>query len=428
MRVAFHTFGCKVNQYDSESLAHLLRERGHQVVESVDDAEVVVINTCTVTKESERKARQWLRNTEASHPGIVLAVTGCYAQTNPRELMGLPGVRFVSGVKDRESLVEWLEESIHQKEAHFTVKDWSEQEALNWYEADFPFRTRAYLKIEDGCSSNCSYCKIPSARGPVRSLPPDQVTQAFQKLLAMGNPEVVLTGIHLGCYGMDLGTGLDEVVQSVDALPGNYRFRLGSVEPTDFTPNLILAIASAHHLCPHLHIPLQSGSDAVLARMNRKYTTHEYLRLIQVLRQQIPGLAITTDVILGFPGETEEEFWETFEFVANLSLSGLHVFPFSRREGTPAYTMPNPVSRQAKQERVRKLIRLGEDQHKAFAQQMVGQKVNILVETMEPGIGEGFSEHYLRGRVHGVEEPGEIVEAVVRSVDNEGNLEAYIEK
>lgn len=426
MRVAFHTFGCKVNQYDSESLAHLLRVRGHQIVSSVDEAELVIVNTCTVTKESERKARQWLRNVGTNHPDTVLAVMGCYAQTSPEELTRLPGVRFVTGVKDRESLVEWMESAVEDARPRLNVEEWSEEETLSWHEADFPFRTRAYLKIEDGCSSHCSYCKIPSARGPVRSLALERVVEAFRRLIDQGHAEVVLTGIHLGCYGQDLGIGLHDVVHRVDEVSGDYRFRLSSVEPTDLTPDLITTLVSAQHLCPHLHIPLQSGSNTVLARMNRKYTVEEYQRLIQTLRRQIPELCITTDLIVGFPGESEDEFKETYEFVESIGFGGLHVFPFSRREGTPAYDLPERVSRQVKRERVKKLIRLGDAMRNAFAQRFLGRTVSILVEEMvEPDAGEGFSEHYIRGLVHGIKEPGQLIKATVRRIEPGGTFEAF---
>lgn len=402
LRVLFHTFGCKVNQYDSESLANLLRERGHEVVQDLAAADVVVVNTCTVTKEGERKARQWIRQIAQKYRDKKLVVTGCYAQTNPEELASLPGIALVTGVKDRESLVDWVDKLDGRPEPAVEVSLWSEQERLQWHPADFPFRTRAFLKIEDGCSANCSYCKVPQARGPVRSLAPDKLRSEFARLLAKGHREIVLAGIHLGCYGQDLGTDLTEAVEVADGFAGDYRFRLSSVEPTDFTPALLEALKHAAHLCPHLHIPLQSGSRTVLRRMGRDYSPEQYGELLTALRSAIPGLAVTTDVIVGFPGETEEEFQETMTFVAAQAFSGVHVFPFSRREGTAAYYLPEQIPRQVKQDRSRRLIRLAEELGQAFLQQFPGRTIRVLVEEHPAArVSEGFSEHYLRTKLTG---------------------------
>lgn len=402
MRVMFHTFGCKVNQYDSEAMANLFREHGHEVVQDIEAADIIVVNTCTVTKEGERKARQWLRHTAQNFADKKLIVTGCYAQTNPEELLGLPGISLITGVKDREVVVNWVDKLSETSDVAVQVAPWSKQESLHWNPADFPFRTRAFLKIEDGCSARCSYCKIPYARGPVRSLALAELQTEFQRLLDKGHLEIVLVGIHLGYYGADLGLELADAVKLADGFPGDYRFRLGSVEPTDFSPALIDVLKNAVHLCPHLHIPLQSGSKAVLQRMRRGYTPEEFTAILQTLREAIPALAVTTDVIVGFPGETEEEFVETMEFVAAQAFSGVHVFPFSRREGTDAYNLPGQVPRNIKQQRARALMGLSEELNQAFLARFLGQTVRVLVEEHPaPNVSEGFTEHYLRTRITG---------------------------
>lgn len=408
-----HTFGCKVNQYDSEALAHLFREHSHQIVEDGADADIVIVNTCAVTGESERKARQYLRKIAKEYPMAGLVVTGCYGQTSPGELEELDGVKLVTGVKNRHRLVEQVEQVFEPGTPSVRVEDWSSREAMQWNAADFPSRTRAFLKIEDGCSAQCSYCKVPLARGPVRSLPVPEVVSEFKRLVELGHKEIVLTGIHLGCYGRDLGIGLDEVILRVDMLAGEYRFRLGSVEPNDFTPMLIDSMAKAGRLCPHLHIPLQSGSESVLRRMNRNYSPRDYADLIAHLRLLIPDLAVTTDVIVGFPGESDLEFRETMAFIEGLKFSDLHVFPFSRRSGTAAYAMSDQIPRSIRQERVGELIRLGDRLAANYRDGFVGQRVQVLIEELNAEGGEGFTEHYLRTQVNGVGEAGVLVSAVV---------------
>ncbi|HEX2952827.1 MAG TPA: tRNA (N(6)-L-threonylcarbamoyladenosine(37)-C(2))-methylthiotransferase MtaB [Bacillota bacterium] len=413
MRIGIHTFGCKVNQYDTEALAHLLRERGHEVTEQEEDVDVFIVNTCAVTGESERKARQYLRKIAKTNPGVRLVVTGCYSQTSPQELTEIEGVSLITGVKDRSRLVDLIENLRPAKAPAIQVDDWSDQERMDWNAADFPSKTRAFLKIEDGCSAYCSYCKIPYARGPVRSLTPQQAVKEFKRLLDLGHAEIVLTGIHLGCYGHDLGIGLEEILRAVDGFSGQYRFRLSSVEPSDFSPAVMEAIADAEHLCPHLHIPLQSGCNSVLKRMNRHYTTDDYARIVRDLRQVRPGLAVTTDVITGFPGETDEEARETFEFIESQRFSDLHVFPFSPRVGTAAFRMSGQISRRLKHQRVQALIGLAQKMATEFQREMIGKTVEVLIEEANLQGGEGLTGEYIRAWVDGEVTPGSLVAANV---------------
>lgn len=419
MRIGMHTFGCKVNQYDTEALAHLLRERGHVVTDQEEDVDLFIVNTCAVTRESERKARQYLRKIAKAHPGVRLVVTGCYSQTSPTELAEIEGISLVTGVKDRSRLVDLIEELQPSQQPAIAVDKWMDEEMMDWNAADFPTKTRAFLKIEDGCSAYCSYCKIPFARGPVRSLPLRRVVEEFSRLLDLGHAEIVLTGIHLGCYGRDLGIGLDEVLRSVDEFPGKYRFRLSSVEPRDFTPAVIKAIAEARHLCPHLHIPLQSGCDAVLKRMNRNYTTEDYARLLEHLRKDCPNLAVTTDIITGFPGETDQEAVQTLDFVKEQGFSDLHVFPFSPRTGTAAFSMSGQVSRRVKQERVQELIELGRKMAWNYRKGFIGKTIEVLIEETDNGGGVGLSGEYVRTWVSGVMTPGALVDAIVTAQDGD---------
>lgn len=413
MRIGIHTFGCKVNQYDTETLAHLLRERGHVVLEQEEDVDLFIVNTCAVTGESERKARQYLRKIAKNNPGIRLVVTGCYSQTSPEELAEIDGISLVTGVKDRNRLVDIIENLQEAQKPLIEVGGWTDKEVMEWNVAEFPSKTRAFLKIEDGCSAFCSYCKIPFARGPVRSLPPERVVEAFMRLIRMGHAEIVLTGIHLGCYGRDLDIGLEEVLRKVDGFSERYRFRLSSVEPRDFTPAVIRTIAEAKHLCPHLHIPLQSGCDSVLARMNRNYSTKDYAKLLENLRHIRPDLAVTTDIITGFPGETDEEARQTLQFVESQSFSDLHAFPFSPRVGTTAFGMPGQVSRRVKQLRVQALIELAKKMAENYQQSFIGKSIEVLIEESNHEGGEGLSGEYIRSWVSGRVTPGSLVTATV---------------
>ncbi|MDD4169731.1 MAG: MiaB/RimO family radical SAM methylthiotransferase, partial [Desulfotomaculaceae bacterium] len=310
-RVAIATLGCKVNQYESAVLTGLLREREYQVVDFGDIADVYIINTCTVTHLSDRKSRQLIRRAAGSNPEALIAVTGCYAQTSPGKVLEIPGVDLVVGTRDRVELVDLVEKAV---KGHGPVNAVRNYEAGEEFEEvpSLPLqeRARAFLKIQDGCNNFCTYCIVPLARGPLRSRQPEKVIETALKLVAAGFKEIVLTGIHTGSYGHDLAEDitLAGLFQRLAAIPGLLRLRLSSIEPNDITPELVETLSSSPVFCRHLHVPLQSGDDQVLQRMGRQYTTWEYSRLINVLRENIPGLGLSTDIMVGFPGETSEYF------------------------------------------------------------------------------------------------------------------------
>ncbi|MQL51665.1 tRNA (N(6)-L-threonylcarbamoyladenosine(37)-C(2))-methylthiotransferase MtaB [Desulfofundulus thermobenzoicus] len=401
--VALVTLGCKVNQYESDALATLFRRRGYRVVDFSKPADVYVINTCTVTHLGDRKSRQLIRRATRNNPGAMVVVTGCYAQTSPGEVLAIPGVDLVVGTRDKARLVDLVEEQAGRKDGPvaavgdiFAVEEFTELPV-----PALPSRVRAFLKIQEGCNNYCAYCIIPFARGPLRSRDPERVLAEARRLVREGFKELVLTGIHTGAYGQDRPGDMDlaGLVGRLAEIPGLLRLRLSSVEPMDITGELVQSMASRPNICRHLHIPLQSGDDQVLARMRRHYTTEDFRRLVRDIRARIPEVAISTDVIVGFPGETDENFASTLAFVREMAFSRLHVFKYSPRRGTAAASFPDQISAQVKGERSHRLIALGEELAVSFARQYIGKEVLVLVEEASPqrkGFYEGLTDNYLR--------------------------------
>lgn len=409
-RVAVYTLGCKVNQYESALLAGLFRERGYEVVDFEDTADVYIINTCTVTHLGDRKSRQLIRRAARANPEAVIAVTGCYAQTSPGEVIKIPGVDLVVGTKDRTRLVELVETSVKGRGPVNAVTEYTAGDEFEEIAAmPLQGRVRAFLKIQDGCSNFCTYCIVPYARGPLRSRQPDRIIEAAGKLAASGFKEIVITGIHTGAYGRDLDKELTlaGLLRKLSGITGLRRLRLSSVEPNDITPELVETLAGSEIFCRHLHVPLQSGDDEILYRMGRRYTTWEYLRLVDVLRENIPGLGLTTDIMVGFPGETSENFLNTYKMIKKVSFSGLHVFKFSPRQGTPAAAFEGRIDPKTMEERSRKLIQLGRKLSAQFASKHLGMDLDVLAEQPYKGNGnlyEGLTGNYIRAVFPGGEE------------------------
>lgn len=397
--VAFYTLGCKVNQYDSAALASLFARRGYRVEKVFEAvADVYVVNTCTVTRTADKKSRQAIRRAIRRNPGAVVVVTGCYAQLNPETVAGIPGVSVVVGTTGHEKLVDLVEEAMRTGQQVVAVEDISTACEFEELPAVFTTRTRAFLKIQEGCMDLCTYCIVPYARGPLRSRRPDAVLQEAQRLLGAGFKELVLTGIHIGHWGIDLEppTELAELISRLLKLPGLCRLRLSSIEPKEVTPALVELMAEDARFCPHLHIPLQSGDDTVLERMGRRYTTAEYIEVVRFLRRRIPDIAITTDVMVGFPGETQAAFANTVSFVRTIAFSGLHVFKFSARPGTPAADFPHQVLEAVKEARLKVMLDTGIELTNSYAKRFKGRRVTVLVEGKNAdGLWEGLSEHYL---------------------------------
>lgn len=381
--VAFHTLGCKVNQYDTEAMNTLFRRAGYETVPFEDVADVYVINTCTVTHQGDRKSRQLIRRARRRNPGAVVVVTGCFAQTSPGEAAGIPGVSLVLGNSDKQRVVELVQEARKREEVLvavgniFSLRDFGELDI-----EQFTGRTRAPVKVQDGCREFCTYCIIPFARGTIRSRPPEEVREQVARLAAGGIQEVVLTGIHLGAYGRDLAERprLTDLLEAIHDVDGIERIRISSLEPMDADRNLLRTMSELPKVCHHLHLPIQSGSDSVLKRMRRRYTTGELMELIDEARYWMPDISLTTDVMAGFPGETGAEHEQTVRFIEQSAFTRLHVFPFSARKGTPAADYSDQVSPQVKSERVHELLALSDRLSKKFYQRFVGQTHKVLIE------------------------------------------------
>lgn len=423
MTVYFHTLGCKVNQYETQALRQLMERAGYDTAEydiggpDVGDA-VVVINSCTVTGESDRKLRQLLRRIRRDNPQAVTVLTGCMPQAFPQEAQALTQADIVLGNAARRSLPGALEEFFmtHQRvvaiPAHGTEYEPLEIET-------FEGRTRAFVKIEDGCNRFCSYCIIPYSRGRVRSRQLPSLRAEVTALAEKGYREVVLVGINLTAYGQDIDCDLCDAVETVAAVPGICRVRLGSLEPDCLTPERIRRLAACPKLCPQFHLSLQSGCDATLRRMNRHYTAEEYETLCATLREVFPGCALTTDVMVGFAGETEEEFAVSLAFVRRIGFAKLHVFAYSRREGTPAARAPGQVTAAEKARRSRRMIAVGEASQRAYWQALCGQEVTVLAETSDGTVTEGYTPSYVPVRVPGHYTAGTLLRVRLTAVGEE---------
>ena len=402
-KAALHNLGCKVNAYETEAMQHLLEEAGYEIVPFTQKADVYVINTCSVTNMADRKSRQMLHKAKKNNPDSIVVAAGCYVQTSEKEVLNDLSVDIVIGNDRKHDLVRLLEE-YSLDSVNDTVDD------INDGKHDFEElfidqtkeHTRAFIKVQDGCNQFCSYCIIPYARGRVRSRRFENVIAEVERLAANGFKEVVLTGIHLSSYGVDFeeAAGLLELIQAVNAVKGIERIRLGSLEPKIVTEHFASEISKLDKICPHFHLSLQSGCDATLKRMNRKYTTKEYERGCELLRKYFVHPAITTDVIVGFPGETEEEFEQTKAYLEHIHFYEMHIFKYSKRKGTRAAVMPDQIDEQIKAARSEKLIALGHDMSKEFRKFYIGKNEEVLFEE-KAVIGDkeyfvGYTKEYVK--------------------------------
>ncbi|NLN05993.1 MAG: tRNA (N(6)-L-threonylcarbamoyladenosine(37)-C(2))-methylthiotransferase MtaB [Firmicutes bacterium] len=395
---AYYTLGCKVNQTETAALQHLLEKRGYQTVSFTEPADVYIINTCTVTHLGDRKSRQMVRRARRTNPDAVIVVTGCYAQVSPREVMKLPEVDLIVGTHAREQLPDLIKRAKTERIVHvFPLTEKKEFEGLD--AAQTGEKTRAFLKVQEGCRQFCSYCIVPYARGPLYSRPVAETVKIAVKLAAEGFRELVLTGVHLGSYGagLDGDVSLCDLLQELVKVEGLDRIRISSVEPTEVTDRLVELLLAEPKICPHLHLPLQSGDDEILRRMNRRYTAAEFLNLVERLRSRIPDLALTTDVMVGFPGESEAQFANTLQVVRRAEFSRLHVFKYSPRRGTPAAKYKDQIPAPVKEARSRKLLAAGRELAAAYHRRFVGKTETVLFEdTVGEGEIAGFTRHYVR--------------------------------
>ena len=399
-KVAFHTLGCKVNQYETEAMEELFEREGYELVGEEDFADVYVINTCTVTNMSDRKSRQFIRRAKRLNKDSILAVVGCYSQTSPEEIEEIEGVDVILGTSSRNRIVELCQEAGLENKRINMVKDIRQNREFEKISInDLNDMTRAYIKIQDGCNQYCSYCIIPYARGPIRSRDIEDIYEEVVELAAKGFKEIILTGIHVASFGKDFEDSRDlkDLIGLISTVDGIERIRFSSVEPRLIDHDFMKVLVESGKCCDHFHLSLQSGSDTVLKRMNRKYDRAEYREKVDLIRHYMPEAGITTDIIVGFPGETEEEFQETMDFVEEIGFSRLHVFKYSKREGTPAASMENQIDGNTQQERSARLIDLGERTMEDFAKAFIGRTLKVLVEENSDGRTlEGYTSNYLR--------------------------------
>ena len=413
MRIAIYTLGCKVNQYETQAMEQELAARGHQLVDFEQPADAYIINTCSVTAVSDKKSRQMIRRAKKMNPDAVVAACGCYVQTHTDEAAAL-GIDLIGGTGQRMEFLQQLLTAAEEKQTRVLVDD-----ALHRHEFEIlpaggqQSRTRAMLKVEDGCRNFCTYCIIPFARGPVRSLPLEAAARQTRQLAEEGYREVVLTGIEISSWGQDLPgeESLIDLLEAVSAAAGEMRVRLGSLEPRTITEDFCRRASALPNLCPHFHLSLQSGCDETLRRMNRRYDTERYDRSVALLRQYFPGMAITTDLIVGFPGETEEEFEKTLDFIRRCGFAQIHVFPYSIRPGTRAAAMEQ-VPKSVKEERAARAGAIAAALHEEYLQSCVGKTFPVLFEQPGvPGFYTGHAPNYME-----VEAPGKNLHNCLRPV------------
>lgn len=423
-KFAVATLGCKVNQCESAGISETMTVRGMKLVPFEEEADCYIVNTCTVTGRTDYQSRQLIRRAIRRNPAAVVLVTGCYAQRAPEEIARIPGVRIVAGNAEKSRLSELIQELAEGKGPQVRVGDIrSEKRFSPLGAAAFPEHTRAFLKIQDGCNAFCSYCIVPQARGASRSLLPAEIEKGIASLAREGYREVVLTGIHLGVYGRDLTptTDLTAMVRRIAEIQPVERLRLSSIEPREVTDELISLIGSSGVVCRHLHIPLQSGDDGILAAMNRDYDTSFFSDLVKTVHAAVPDIAVGIDVIAGFPGETETAFANTLRLVEGLPVAYLHVFPYSRRPGTPAAEMPDQVSETEKRRRAECLRRVGVAKRQAFAVRSIGTPLAVLIEGRKDkstGFSVGFSDNYIPIACRGAAETNRIVRVLPGSFLN----------
>ncbi len=425
-KIAFYTLGCKVNQADTASMENLFLRAGHQIVSFDGNADVYIINTCVVTNTGQRKSRQTIHRAIRKNPNALIVVTGCYPQTAAEEVKAIAGVDLIIGNQDRAEIVKLVEERLQNRMVD-TVDAVHKLTANTAFEemaaGDITDKTRAFLKIQEGCNQFCTYCIIPYARGPLRSRSLESIRTETERLVNAGFKEIVLIGIHLGCYGKEQlgGPTLYDAVKTVLAVPGVQRLRLGSLESVEVEPRLLTLMQEDARFCRHLHLPLQSGCDKILTAMHRPYSTEKFKTLLADIKKAVPDIAVTTDIIVGFPGETEADFEETCHFAESCGFSKMHIFPFSARKGTPAEKFAGAVTETVKKERADMLGKIDEAMHAEFLQSMTGKTAEVLFEQPAGDFYEGLTGNYQRVFVksEGKNLGGEILPVKITAFDGE---------
>ena len=398
-KVSFYTLGCKVNQYETNGMTQKFKEAGYEIVDlNNEKADICIINTCTVTNMSDRKSRHALRKIKDKNPDAILVATGCYAQVGKKELEEMAEIDIVIGNDEKKDIVKFVEEFISKNEKIIQIQDISKQkEFVDMGQITYTEKTRAVIKVQDGCNQFCSYCIIPYARGRVRSRELESVIKEINKIAQNGIQEVVITGIHIASYGKDLNkeNGLIELLEEINNIQGIKRIRLGSLEPQIITDEFVKRLKKLEKLCHHFHLSLQSGCNETLARMNRRYKIEDFTKIVDRLRISFEDVILTTDIIVGFPGETEQEFNKTYQYLKEIKFYKMHVFPYSPREGTRAAQMPNQIEGNVKEQRSKKLIELSNKNQKEYNDTYLNRKVEVLFEEKQGEYYKGHTQNYI---------------------------------
>lgn len=421
--VKFITLGCKVNQYETNAMAQKFIENGYKVIEEISNQEnenikpdICIINTCTVTNMSDRKSRQMLRKMKEENKSAIVVAVGCYAQIAKQELLERPEIDLVLGNNEKVDIVKYLEEYLKEKQKILEVQNVMDSKEFSEFgDTTFSEKTRAVIKIQDGCDRFCSYCIIPYARGRVRSRKSESILSEITKIAQKGIKEIVITGIHIASYGKDFKENykLIDLLEEINKIEGIERIRLGSIEPLLITEEFIERLKKVDKICHHFHLSLQSGCDETLKRMNRKYTTEEFEKGVELLRKAYPKVHLTTDVIVGFPGETEEEFQKTYVFLEKIKFYKMHVFKYSPRSGTVAAKMPNQIDGNVKEERSNLLMELSDKNETEYQKRYIGKQVEVLLEDREGEYIKGHTTNYMVVKVRTTEELENIIQEVM---------------
>lgn len=413
MKVGICSLGCKVNIYESELVTNILKNNNYTVVDFEDKADIYIINTCSVTNESDKKSRKMINRAKKNNPAAIIIVMGCYSQVNAEDI----DVDIVLGNRDKSKIVEIIEEYIKTKQKKKIIYDLTKVDFEKMEITNFDSHTRAFVKIQDGCNAFCSYCIIPYVRGRVRSKDPEDVIKEVTALVEKGYKEIVLTGIHTGRYGTDINTNLEELLNKLVNIPNIYRIRLSSIEINEITPGIKKLLKENKVMAKHLHIPLQSGSDKILKLMNRRYNKEEFLSMVDNLRD-IPDISLTTDLIVGFPNEGEEEFNETIDTLKEIGFTKIHTFPYSKRKGTPAAIMDNQVSPEEKKKRVHRILDLSNRYEHNFYESKIGKIYDGVVEVHSNGTTIVHTSNFIPVIINDIVEEGTIVDVKIEKVED----------
>lgn len=423
MKVAFYTLGCKVNQYETNGMIQAFLEKGYKIVDFTEKSDIYIINTCTVTSISDKKSRQMIRRTKQLNPEAIVVAVGCYAQVAKDKLEEIKDIDLILGISEKTEIIKYVEEEIKERNPKTYISDVMHQKQfVDFGSVNYTDKNRVAIKVQDGCNQFCTYCIIPYARGRIRSRKIENVKKEVEDLAQKGIKEIVITGIHVASYGKDLeeNIGLIDLLEEINKIDGIERIRLSSLEPTLITEEFVKRLSKLAKICDHFHLSLQSGCNETLKRMNRHYTTEDFKKATELLRKTYPNVALTTDIIVGFPGETEEEFNITYDFLKEINFYKMHVFKYSPRHGTKAEKMPNQIDGNIKEERSKKLIELSDKNEINQNKRYINKNLDVLIEEFEEGYYKGHTTNYIMVKIQ--ENTNNLQNKIVtiKIIDNEG--------